>query len=77
MTKHRDDWPLVEPDWLAAHLEDPAVRIVDARGSIRPSDAPKPWYAPKRDAYLAGHIPGAVYLDNGGCPVEQLAELPA
>ena len=63
MTEHRRDWPLVETDWLAAHLEDPAVRIVDVRGSIRPSDAPKPWYAPKRDAYLAGHIPGAVYLD--------------
>ncbi len=63
MTEHRDDWPLVEADWLAAHLADPAIRIVDVRGSIRPPDAPKPWYASKRDDYLAGHIPGAVYLD--------------
>jgi thiosulfate/3-mercaptopyruvate sulfurtransferase len=63
MTERRDDWPLVETDWLAAHLEDPAIRIVDVRGTIRPVDAPKPWYGSKRDDYLAGHIPGAVYLD--------------
>jgi thiosulfate/3-mercaptopyruvate sulfurtransferase len=63
VTEQRDDRPLVETDWLAAHLEDPTIRIVDVRGTIRPVDAPKPWYGSKRDDYLAGHIPGAVYLD--------------
>lgn len=63
MTEQRDDWPLVETDWVAAHLADPAIRIVDVRGTIRPVDAPKPWYGSKREDYAAGHIPGAVYLD--------------
>ena len=40
---------LVETDWLAAHLQDPNVRIVDLR--IR--------------GYAEGHIPGASLLDNG------------
>ncbi len=45
--------PLVSADWLAAHLDD--VRIVDVR-----------WYLDGRsghDAYLDGHLPGAVWLD--------------
>ncbi len=48
---------LVSTDWLAAHLHEPDLRVVDAR-----------WYLPtlERDAraeYLAGHIPGAVFFD--------------
>jgi len=45
---------LVETDWLAAHLADPQVRIVDMR-----------FYFDRdgREAYLAGHIKGAVWLD--------------
>lgn len=45
--------PLVDGQWLAEHRDD--VRVVDVR-----------WYLggpPGRDAYLAGHIPGAVFLD--------------
>jgi thiosulfate/3-mercaptopyruvate sulfurtransferase len=47
--------PLVDVDWLAAHLEDPRVRIADCR-----------WYlSGKRgaDEYARGHLPGAVHLD--------------
>jgi thiosulfate/3-mercaptopyruvate sulfurtransferase len=45
---------LAETDWLAEHLQDPAVRIIDAR------PAPQ---------YNAGHIPGAVNLSGfGGIP---------
>jgi thiosulfate/3-mercaptopyruvate sulfurtransferase len=54
---------LVETDWLADHLRDPALRVVDIRGLIKPPDAPKPWYLAQRDAYLSGHIPGAVFVD--------------
>ena len=54
---------LAETDWLAAHLDDPRVRVVDIRGSIRPPTAPRPWYAASRDAYAAGHLPGAVFVD--------------
>lgn len=49
----RSRW-FVSPGWLAAHLDDEKVRVVDAS-----------WYLPTEprdpDAeYLAGHIPGAV-----------------
>src|SRR5437660_515080 len=58
---------LAEPDWLAAYLEDPAVRIVDMRGEVRTTtdDAgvQQATYLGLRDDYLAGHIPGAVFLD--------------
>jgi thiosulfate/3-mercaptopyruvate sulfurtransferase len=45
---------LVETAWLAQHLEDPGLRIVDAR-----------WRGDGtgRQLYLEGHLPGAVHLD--------------
>jgi thiosulfate/3-mercaptopyruvate sulfurtransferase len=45
--------PLVTGEWLAEHIDD--VRVVDLR-----------WYLggpPGHDAYLEGHLPGAVWLD--------------
>ena len=54
---------LAETGSLAARLEDPAIRIVDIRGIIRPPSAPKPWYLANREAYETGHIPGAVFVD--------------
>jgi thiosulfate/3-mercaptopyruvate sulfurtransferase len=47
--------PLVPAAWLADHLGDPDVRIADIRWSLD--------RGPERDAYLAGHIPGAVFVD--------------
>lgn len=47
--------PLVDVAWLAAHLEDATVRVVDLR-----------WYLSGRrgaDEYARGHIPGAVFID--------------
>ncbi|MDC9825439.1 3-mercaptopyruvate sulfurtransferase [Devosia sp. ZB163] len=49
--------PFVSTAWLAEHLEDPSVVVVD--GS---------WYLPAasrdpRAEYLAGHIPGAIWFD--------------
>jgi thiosulfate/3-mercaptopyruvate sulfurtransferase len=49
--------PLVTTDWLAAHLGDPRVRVVDATFKL-PGVLPLP-----KDDYLAAHIPGAVYFD--------------
>lgn len=48
---------LVSTDWLAAHLDAPDVRVVEAT-----------WFFPAtgkkgHDAYEAGHIPGAVFFD--------------
>src|SRR5215831_4916951 len=54
---------LADSAWLAARLGDPALSIVDIRGSIKPPTAPKPHYSAKRDAYLEAHIPGAVFVD--------------
>ena len=52
-----DPKTLVSTDWLAAHLRDPDLRILDAS-----------WYMPAegRDAkaeYDAAHIPGARFFD--------------
>lgn len=48
---------VVAPDWLARHLADPNVVVVDAS-----------WYLPSaqrdpRAEYLAAHLPGAVFWD--------------
>lgn len=49
--------PLVSTDWLAEHLDEPGLRIVDSS-----------WHMPAsgrsgRAEYLAAHIPSAVFLD--------------
>ncbi len=47
--------PLVSPEWLREHIGEPDLRIIDFR-----------WYLvgrQGRDAYLGGHIPGAVFVD--------------
>lgn len=43
---------LIGPDWIAAHLDDPAVRVVEV--DVSPA------------AYDAGHIPGAVFWNAYG-----------
>ena len=48
--------PLVTTDWLAAHLGTTDLRIADVRWYMDPARR-------GRDAYAAGHIPGAVFLD--------------
>jgi thiosulfate/3-mercaptopyruvate sulfurtransferase len=58
---------VVSTDWLAGHLTDANVRVVDMRGSVVTTQvAPgveQADYRGARDEYLAGHIPGAVYID--------------
>src|SRR4051812_23373358 len=56
MTSSTDD-PLVTTEWLAAHLDDPQVRVIDATFKL-PGVLPLPI-----DDYLAAHIPGAVFFD--------------
>jgi len=51
------DDPLVTTDWLAAHIDDPKVRILDATFKL-PGVLPLP-----KDDYLKAHIPGAVFFD--------------
>src|SRR5438045_7819721 len=48
---------LVSTEWLAAHLADPHVRVVD-------SSYKQPGITPTaRQDYASGHIPGAVFFD--------------
>jgi thiosulfate/3-mercaptopyruvate sulfurtransferase len=57
---------LVETDWLAAHLNDPRLRIVDMRGYVRLTvydNKQEALYTGARDEYERDHIPGAVYID--------------
>jgi thiosulfate/3-mercaptopyruvate sulfurtransferase len=61
--QYRHPESLATTEWLAAHLEDPSVRVVDMRyyvrvssdGSFRPESGVK--------TYMEGHIPGAVFVD--------------
>lgn len=46
----------VSADWLADHLEDPTVTIVDCRFALMQPDL-------GQQQYQQGHIPGAYYLD--------------
>jgi thiosulfate/3-mercaptopyruvate sulfurtransferase len=48
---------LVSTDWLAAHLDDPQIRIVDASFKL-PGVTPT-----AREDYDRGHIPGAAFFD--------------
>jgi thiosulfate/3-mercaptopyruvate sulfurtransferase len=49
--------PLVSTEWLAAHINDADVKVVDATFKL-PGVLPLP-----KDDYLAAHIPSAVYFD--------------
>lgn len=55
MTAFED--PLVSTDWLALHLNDPHVRIVDASFKM-PGVMPS-----ANEDYLNAHIPGALFFD--------------
>ena len=54
---------LVSTDWLAAHLEDPKVVVLDCTTHLIPD--PKITYTvkPGREDFEAGHIPGAQFVD--------------
>ncbi|MGY3149902.1 thiosulfate/3-mercaptopyruvate sulfurtransferase [Bradyrhizobium sp. USDA 3397] len=49
--------PLVSTEWLAAHIDDAHLKILDASFKL-PGVLPLP-----KDDYLAAHLPGAVFFD--------------
>jgi len=53
--------PLVDADWLHAHLEDPDLRIVDATVHIKLR--PFPRLKSGRTGWKRSHIPGATFAD--------------
>ena len=48
--------PLVTTDWLVEHVADGGLRVVDVRWYLDPARR-------GREAWRAGHIPGAIFLD--------------
>jgi thiosulfate/3-mercaptopyruvate sulfurtransferase len=57
---------LVETSWLAKHLQDPDLRIVDMRGYVRTVEKDgiqEAHYEGALNEYEQSHIPGAVYID--------------
>lgn len=58
---------LVSTEWLALHLNDPGLAIVDIRGYVKSADIghgkQSSEYLAAKDEYDAGHIPGSTYVD--------------
>lgn len=56
---------LATTDWLAGHVEDPRLRVLECTVFLRPRDDGQPGYnvVPGRAEWAAGHIPGSVYAD--------------
>ena len=61
---------LATTEWLAAHLDDPSVRVVDMRYSVVVAADGSFRGVSGRNAYHQGHIPGAAFLD----PTSDLAD---
>ena len=69
MTDYRYPDAIVETDWLAANLDDPALRVFDCTTHLLYDEAPpgKPYRVKSgREDYDRGHIPGADFLDLQG-----------
>ncbi|MEP7215839.1 MAG: sulfurtransferase [Anaerolineaceae bacterium] len=59
---------LATTGWLAEHLDDPNLRILECTVFLRPNADGRPGYVaiPGQDEWAEGHIPGSVYADLPG-----------
>jgi thiosulfate/3-mercaptopyruvate sulfurtransferase len=64
-----DFGPLVDADWLAEHLGDPKLRVLEATVHLTPSDGGYDVRSGRED-WEAGHIPGSAFADL----VDELSE---
>ena len=56
--------PLVETDWLATHLGDPGIRVLECTVYLHPADVPGGFRVESgRAKWSEGHIPGAGFAD--------------
>jgi thiosulfate/3-mercaptopyruvate sulfurtransferase len=60
---YRHPEALASTQWLADRLDDPSVRVVDARFDLRATAGGALEGVAERDAYREAHIPGAVFVD--------------
>ncbi|MEO8164841.1 MAG: sulfurtransferase [Betaproteobacteria bacterium] len=66
---------LVQTEWLGAHLEDPAVRVLDCTTHLPPlPDNSYYTVRPGRDDFLKSHIPGAAFVDMNHDVADTAAE---
>jgi thiosulfate/3-mercaptopyruvate sulfurtransferase len=71
---------LVSTEWLAQHLHDSNLRIIDIRGHVLPASDPLPHYHAHHEDYVNSHIEGAVFVDwtkdivKAGSPSQDIAE---
>lgn len=66
---------LVSADWLEAHLDDPAVRVLDVTAKL----TSKLENQAKQDCFDHGHVPGSMFFDvasGKGVLSDQSADLP-
>ena len=55
---------LVETDWLAHHLSDPTVRVLECTVYLHPAEVPGGYRVESgRARWAEGHIPGAGFVD--------------
>jgi thiosulfate/3-mercaptopyruvate sulfurtransferase len=55
---------LVETEWMAQHLDDPAVRLLECTVYLQPTDGPFPYRVESgRAKWAEDHIPGAGFID--------------
>jgi thiosulfate/3-mercaptopyruvate sulfurtransferase len=56
--------PLVETDWLAGHVDDPGIRVLECTVYLHPADVPGGFRVESgRAKWSEGHIPGAGFAD--------------
>jgi len=67
---------LATTDWLAAHLDDPSVRVVDMRYYVQAVSDGSFRALSGRQAYGRGHIPGAVFVDHAADLADPEGEVP-
>jgi thiosulfate/3-mercaptopyruvate sulfurtransferase len=55
--------PLVTTAWLAAHLDEPSLRILDCSVEMQTAADGTYGFVAGRDEYERGHVPGSVFVD--------------
>lgn len=63
VTAPAPDRLLVQPQWLAGHLNDPQLRILDCTTHMIPQPVGASKIESGRPDYLSGHLPGAQHID--------------